>query len=165
MATLNRFWNKTRPAGECLEWTAGKDANGYGRIGLRKHNTMLAHRCAWEIATTEPIPEGLCVCHHCDNPKCVRLEHLFLGTKADNTADMMRKGRQVAHRREECRNGHPMHVYPSGRRGCLVCRAANFRRSYADPARREEKNRRRRKGAPRPRRNASHLQAAQIGRV
>jgi hypothetical protein len=60
----------------------------------------LAHRVAWGLERG-PIPEGLCVLHRCDNPPCVRVDHLFLGTVGDNNADRDAKGRHVALRGEE----------------------------------------------------------------
>lgn len=71
-----------------------KDPKGYGRIQVRPNGTMLVHRLAWVLANG-PIPPGFCVLHKCDNPPCVRLEHLFLGTLLDNNADMMAKGRHA----------------------------------------------------------------------
>ena len=92
-----RLWQKTaRRCSGCLEFT-GHLTNGYGviEIEIRKHRTLLkAHRVAWEL-TNGPVPDGLCVCHKCDNRRCCAPEHLFLGTVADNNRDMKAKGRQA----------------------------------------------------------------------
>lgn len=75
----------------CELWTGGKRPNGYGRLKV-KGKTLSAHRHAWTEANG-PIAEGFHVCHHCDVRLCVELSHLFLGTAAQNQADMTRKGR------------------------------------------------------------------------
>lgn len=75
----------------CLEWTAGTTKAGYGHINIGgKH--VYAHRLAWELVNG-PIPDGMCVCHRCDRPACCRIEHLFLGSMAENMHDREAKGR------------------------------------------------------------------------
>ena len=99
---VSRFWSKVnkdgsipshRPdLGQCWEWTASL-VHGYGQISIggRSFNPARANRVAWVIANGE-IPEGLGICHACDNRKCVRPSHLFPGTQQDNMKDFSGKG-------------------------------------------------------------------------
>ena len=75
----------------CRVWTGAHDQKGYGQI-RRNKKSYRVHRVIY-AATHGKIPEGMLVCHRCDNPPCVRKKHLFLGTAKDNTADMCRKKR------------------------------------------------------------------------
>ncbi|HXI18492.1 MAG TPA: HNH endonuclease signature motif containing protein, partial [Chloroflexota bacterium] len=90
-----RFWSAVQICAEvdCWEWQLFRDKRNYGRVGIaRGKSPQLTHRVAWELANG-PIPDGLLVCHSCDNPPCCNPAHLFLGTDQDNVDDMRRKGR------------------------------------------------------------------------
>jgi hypothetical protein len=89
MISAARFWPKVRKDRGCWVWTGATTTTGYGRLSGQP-----AHRLSWEIHHG-PIPAGLFVCHRCDNPGCVRPDHLFLGTHEANMADMVAKGRHV----------------------------------------------------------------------
>lgn len=75
----------------CIEWQGGRDRDGYGTT-LYQGKKQRAHRVAWQ-RIHGPIPDGLNVLHKCDNPPCVNVGHLFLGTQRRNVEDMMAKGR------------------------------------------------------------------------
>lgn len=89
---VERFWERVQKDDGCWEWTGATSAAGYGVFGK---NTKLwfAHRFSYELSNG-PIPDGMFVCHQCDNPRCVRPDHLFLGSHKDNMKDMCLKGRQ-----------------------------------------------------------------------
>lgn len=88
-----RFENKLKimPSG-CWEWQTRRHKDGYGQFWYN-NKTVVASRMAYEIYK-EPIPEGLQVCHTCDNPPCCNPAHLFLGTLSDNMQDAQKKGRR-----------------------------------------------------------------------
>lgn len=86
-----RFWLRVQKTSRC--WTYQGGARGLGYRGLQVEGRHIpAHRFSWELHFG-PIPDGMLVCHKCDNPPCVRPSHLFLGTHADNATDKTRKGR------------------------------------------------------------------------
>jgi hypothetical protein len=99
MYTVEQFWSTVEKGDGCWEWQGHLSTNGYGRLpfGGRMQG---AHRISWQLERG-PIPDGLCVLHHCDNRRCVRPNHLFLGTYQDNARDMAAKGRAHLQRRPD----------------------------------------------------------------
>lgn len=93
LATINRFWAKVEKTSSCWFWRGRNNGIGYGRLSFGQ-KSLYAHRISYELAYGT-IPEGMYVLHRCDTPPCVNPAHLFLGTAADNTADMVSKGRDA----------------------------------------------------------------------
>lgn len=147
------FWSKVAiNLTGCWEWQAGRTDSGYGVFftGNPGGKTVLAHRAAFMLAYG-PITGGLFACHKCDNPRCVRPDHMFLGTQADNVRDCARKGRRSPRvftpemrekgrlkrlERTTCKRGHPfdeVNTYfdPDGCRNCRECRRQALRASRA----------------------------------
>ena len=95
MDWVDRFWAKVDKSGDCWEWTAGLN-KGYGRIKING-KTAYAHRLSYVLHHPITIDlwehSDICVCHKCDNPKCINPAHMFLGSVADNMNDKMAKGR------------------------------------------------------------------------
>ena len=108
VAFTERFWSKvTKSTDGCWLWTAGCNGNSYGmfRLGSRTDGSrrqIYAHRLSWVLTFGEISDQSL-VLHHCDNPPCVRPDHLFIGSHRDNAQDRERKFRRP---RDKC--GHKL---------------------------------------------------------
>ncbi|MEY9995875.1 hypothetical protein ABIE67_007907 [Streptomyces sp. V4I8] len=128
-----RFWRYVDKTGECWTWTGGHSNDGYGRFFISEgEGNVAAHRFSYQLHNGE-IPDGLIICHRCDNPPCVRPDHLFVGTHLDNVRDMFSKGRNVSgmSKRTHCKNGHPFNqentlIQPGGWRRCRTCRHLSY---------------------------------------
>ena len=145
----NRFWKWVDKSGNCWMWTAGYNKKtGYGSFSLNGKN-IGAHRAAWEL-TYGKIPDGMDVLHRCDIRRCVRPDHFFLGTQADNNKDRDAKGRSRWHLpefqthlrrpKEFCKRGHALaensrdNGLQNGKkiRCCEICRLARAKKRYLE---------------------------------
>lgn len=123
----------------CWLWTGSATPTGYGRVYTGEHgNTYVpATHAAWFLAGKGEVPHGHYLCHHCDNPSCVNVAHLFIGTPSENMKDASRKKRLPFHAgigipalnaaKTHCKRGHPLsgenlYLYEDGTRACRMCR-------------------------------------------
>jgi hypothetical protein len=113
----------------CHLWMGRVNHAGYGTT-RRGGKCVRVHRATWEMVRGL-IPEGMHVLHRCDTPSCANVEHLFLGTHAENMADRDRKGRNGHASKACCPRGHPYdedNTYRNaGRRSCVTCMRASTR--------------------------------------
>lgn len=127
MTIEERFWSHvdTRGPDECWPWMASRGGKGYGAFNTTGGNQVYAHRFAYELVKG-PIPEGLGVCHSCDNrPRC-NPAHLCPGTQLDNMHDAVSKGRTASGERNGSRT-HPERQARGERHGSAKLTEANVR--------------------------------------
>lgn len=124
-----RFWQRVDKTDGCWTWLGNKDGHGYGRLWVGRPAThsgfVAAHRYS-AMLHLGMFDRRLFVCHSCDTPSCVRPDHLFLGSPADNMRDMAAKGRGMEQRKSHCKHGHPFdeantHLDSQGKRTCRAC--------------------------------------------
>lgn len=105
---IDRFWSQVDKSGDCWVWIGALSSNGYGEIYFN-HQHLTVHRTSWLIAHGN-IPNGMYVCHHCDNKQCVNPSHLYIGTHLDNTRDAVVRHRMATGNRQGSHT-HPETVH------------------------------------------------------
>jgi hypothetical protein len=97
----DRFWPKVDTSGDCWLWIARSAVKGYGQLSViidGKRHSKLATHVAWFLEHQRWPVRGMELCHRCDTPQCVRIDHLYEGTKSDNMRDMWTRNREAAER-------------------------------------------------------------------
>lgn len=112
---VKKFWDRVdrRSKDQCWPWIGARDDRGYGRFLMGRNarpRHLFAHRFAYALAHRSAIPDGMSICHTCDNPSCVNPDHLWAGTHHENVLDMIRKGR--AKYEHFSGDAHWMHRHP-----------------------------------------------------
>jgi len=122
------FWNRVKKTGDdgCWLWQGARTKTGYGMV-YADGKRYYAHRVSHQMEHGT-IGDSVSVLHHCDNPPCVRPDHLFAGTQADNVRDMVRKsrGKNQSFGKTHCKHGHVFdlantRIDRSGYRVCIIC--------------------------------------------
>ncbi len=139
MTVEERFWSKVDKSGDCWIWTGSHDGKGYGVLAVERRNVRATH-LSMELAG-HVVSQDKLVMHVCDNPPCVRPDHLRVATHLDNMRDMFAKGRNRSigkSYRTHCPAGHPYDeantIQWTGRRTLRrVCRACEQAREARRP--------------------------------
>lgn len=144
----DRFWAKVQKTETCWLWAGTLlGGSGYGQIQVNGRKRTV-HQVAWELANGESIPEGMVVCHRCDVNyplgdltwrRCVRPDHLFLGTPSDNMQDALAKGRFPVGDRQWTHQ-HPERVLRGEQHGCAKLTEDDVRQIRTALARHENRN-------------------------
>ena len=130
-----RFFEKVEITNSCWIWIAGKNLDGYGRMRIN-NKKYSAHRVSYTLHKGE-IPNGLYICHTCDNPSCVNPEHLWAGTAQDNCLDKAKKKRHPKQKVTHCPKGHEYTPENTGRdphRYCKECKKENAKKKKVQNA-------------------------------